>query len=150
MDPLHPLPQAFTFPLHSRALDTGVSDRTKGGEATAGGFGDGFKTAAISLLAQSALDAAMTWTFETEGRRVQWEFVGAAREAVGTFRASKVLEVAISNRPAAEPAGADGAALSASRLLPHAEQWMLQVVRAKGIGAAFVREAMPRLQVTPA
>ena len=49
--------QAYTYPLHPRALDTGVSDRTKGGEHTAGGFGDGFKTAAIALLAQKGLGA---------------------------------------------------------------------------------------------
>ena len=46
--------QAFTYPMHPRALDTGVSDRTKGGEATAGGFGDGFKMAAICPCAAVA------------------------------------------------------------------------------------------------
>ena len=41
--------QWHTFPLHPRALDTGVADTTKGGENTAGGFGDGFKVRATGL-----------------------------------------------------------------------------------------------------
>ena len=65
-----PLPrtQAFTFPLHPRALDTGVADRTKGGEATAGGFGDGFKTAAIALLAQPALKVSRSTEYNPNAR----------------------------------------------------------------------------------
>jgi hypothetical protein len=45
--------QAWTYPLHPRALDTGVNDTTKSckGSKSAGGFGDGFKTAMVALLA---------------------------------------------------------------------------------------------------
>ncbi|EOD29381.1 hypothetical protein EMIHUDRAFT_204032 [Emiliania huxleyi CCMP1516] len=84
--------QHYTFPLHPRALETGVPDAGKGGDATAGGFGDGFKTAAAALLGQPAC-RSISWTFETaEGRTVRWDFVGAERPAVGNFRASRVLE----------------------------------------------------------
>ena len=83
--------QHYTFPLHPRALETGVPDAGKGGDATAGGFGDGFKTAAAALLGQPAC-RTIRWTFETaEGRTVRWDFVGAERAAVGNFRASRVL-----------------------------------------------------------
>jgi len=143
--------QAFTFPMHPRALDTGVSDRTKGGEATAGGFGDGFKTAAISLLSQPALGAHIEWWFEAEGACFHWQFVGAPRAAVGTFRASQVLEVHVSATLLGEPQpgcrAAGATAADGAEPPPPAEHRMLQLVRAKGIGAAFSREAMPRLQV---
>ena len=167
--------QAFTYPMHPRALDTGVADRTKGGEATAGGFGDGFKTAAIALLAQPSLHAAIEWRFEVpaEGLALSWRFVGAPRAAVGTFRASQVLEVHVASAPlgtprprvaasaadeaapssasasssAADASSSSAAAAANAAARPATEHRMVQVVRAKGIGAAFVREAMPRLQV---
>jgi len=91
--------QHYTFPLHPRALETGVPDAGKGGDATAGGFGDGFKTAAAALLGQPAC-RSISWTFETaEGRTVRWDFVGAERAAVGNFRASRVLEVHVLPTP---------------------------------------------------
>ena len=137
--------QAFTFPMHPRALDTGVSDRTKGGEATAGGFGDGFKTAAISLLAQPGLRAAVEWHFEAEGRHVLWQFLGAHRAAVGTYKASEVLEVHVTASDLVTPhRGARDAGAAAAAAPEHR---MVQVVRAKGVGDAFLQEAMPRLQV---
>ena len=102
--------QAYTYPLHPRALDTGVSDRTKGGEHTAGGFGDGFKTAAIALLAQKGLGARVRWRFEfADGAAppIEWAFVYAERAAVGTFRASEVLEVQITRPAASSSASSD-------------------------------------------
>eukprot|EP00316_Scyphosphaera_apsteinii_P012047 CAMPEP_0119306968 /NCGR_PEP_ID=MMETSP1333-20130426/7590_1 /TAXON_ID=418940 /ORGANISM="Scyphosphaera apsteinii, Strain RCC1455" /LENGTH=410 /DNA_ID=CAMNT_0007310411 /DNA_START=99 /DNA_END=1328 /DNA_ORIENTATION=- len=133
--------QAFTFPLHHRALDTGVSDRTKGGESTAGGFGDGFKTAAISLLAQPSLAASLAWHFEAEETAITWDFVGAHRPAVGTYRASQVLEVRVKSERLETPH--PGCQLGT----PPSAHRMVQVVHAKGIGAAFTNEAMARLQV---
>ena len=134
--------QAYTYPLHPRALDTGVSDRTKGGEHTAGGFGDGFKTAAIALLAQKGLGARVRWRFEpADGAAppIEWAFVGAERAAVGTFRASEVLEVQITRPAAASSASSDYSTSGGPRML----QW----IDAKGIGDAFRRTCMPRLQL---
>ena len=44
--------QFYTFPLPLRALDTGVPDVSKVSSSTAGGFGDGFKSAVVALLAE--------------------------------------------------------------------------------------------------
>ena len=46
--------QLYTYPIASRALDTGVPDSSKSSsKSQAGGFGDGFKTAAVALIANS-------------------------------------------------------------------------------------------------
>ena len=70
--------QHYTFPLHPRALDTGVHDTTKGGgSGSAGGFGDGFKTAMVALLAlPGGACRELRWTFDAEGRRIEWLFRG--------------------------------------------------------------------------
>ncbi len=140
--------QAYTFPLPPRALDTGVPDTTKG-NATAGGFGDGFKTAAVALLALPKKDfRALTWTFHCggssgaknnhQGERIVWNFVGRRRERVGTFAACNVLEVEIKRTAhATTPSAA-----STTR-----KNWMEQRICVKGIGKAFLLEAVPRLQV---
>ena len=86
--------QRYTYPVHPRALDTGVDDTAKGGEHTAGGFGDGFKTAVVALLAlPGGACESLRWEFVSGGRRLRWDFRGVAREAVGTFSKARVLEV---------------------------------------------------------
>ena len=92
--------QAYTFPLPPRALDTGVPDTTKLGGSTAGGFGDGFKTAAVALLSLGKSNfQELSWTFIEGGRRIIWDFTGCHRSAVGSFAACEVLEVHIQNVP---------------------------------------------------
>jgi len=145
--------QAFTFALHPRALETGVLDSTKGGAATAGGFGDGFKTACIALLAQPALSASVEWEFEApNGQLLNWRFVAAARPAVGSFRASKVLEVVVEDGASAaesrigrtrEASGSRDAVGSPLLRAPS----MRQTICAARVGEAFVRCVMPRLMV---
>ena len=74
------------------------------------------------------------WTFTSGGRAVAWDVVGVAREAVGTFSRSKVLEVRITNEPDPAPS-------------PRTENVMVQSYRVRGIGRAFLVDAAPRLQV---
>lgn len=137
--------QQFTYPLHPRALDTGVNDTSKSakGSRSAGGFGDGFKTAMVALLAlPGGACRELLWDFFAEGRHISWRFRGADREAVGAFAKATVMEVAITNKAAAEACGADGGADGGGR-----SNAMVQRYRVKGIGAAFLAEAVPRLVV---
>ena len=127
--------QANTFPIHPRALDTGVQDASKQGGHAAGGFGDGFKTAAIALLAKGG---AMNWLFEAEGRRIEWDFVGEDKKAVGVLSADKVLKVNIHVSELCSPA---------SGALASAPYRMITSVRVPGIGVEFRSSTMRRLQV---
>lgn len=159
--------QAHTYALHPRALDTGVDDLTKGrGADTAGGFGDGFKTAIVALLAMGGACREVRWDFRSAGRDLTWTFGAASRAAVGTFALSTVLEVRMTNGPAQQWAtsetaaqqpgdasesdeeGAGPADLTLERSgLSDTDHIFLQVYRVKGIGEAFLREAAPRLTV---
>ena len=127
--------QAHTFPLHPRALDTGVVDESKQNTGAAGGFGDGFKTAAIAILAKGG---AMDWRFEAEGNCIRWVFEGEARRAVGVISAGKVLNVRILARPlmTAWPGPLAGTS-----------HRMIQCLRLPGVGDAFRSIVMRRLQV---
>jgi len=97
--------QLYTFPIASRALDTGVPDETKTSSSAsssnnqAGGFGDGFKTAAVALIANTKKDesTSLKWTFFAmkEQTKVEWTFQGKVREKVATFAKCQVLEVDI-------------------------------------------------------
>eukprot|EP00937_MAST-01D_sp_MAST-1D-sp2_P001201 g1201.t1 len=136
--------QHFTFPLPPRALDTGVPDTTKMHGSTAGGFGDGFKTAAVALLARSNAFQRLEWAFESQGQRIEWKFGGKHRKAVGTFAACQVLEVEITRESVDAAAKRAGGGGGASRL---GENVMLQTIAVHEIGLDFVREAVPRLQV---
>ena len=61
-------------------------------------YGDGFKTAAVALLGQPEKCREVHWLFSNAaGRTIRWDFVGAVRPAVGTFRAAKVLEVHVTD-----------------------------------------------------
>mmetsp|Transcript_50294 Transcript_50294/g.132827 ORF Transcript_50294/g.132827 Transcript_50294/m.132827 type:complete len:822 (+) Transcript_50294:738-3203(+) len=125
--------QWFTYPLHPRALDTGVADTTKGGEGTAGGFGDGFKTAVVACLAlPGGACRAIEWEMVGGGRRITWDFRAAKREAVGTFSSATVLEVDIRSEAARAAAG---------------DNIFRQRLAVRGIGAAFLRLGMARLQL---
>lgn len=130
--------QHYTFPLPSRALDTGVPDTTKQGgshSTTAGGFGDGFKTAAVALLAQDP-QASLVWYFLPH--TIEWHFEGKSRPAVGSFAKSRVLQVRIIQRDATTTPLAT---------LPPRDNIMRQVIVSNNIGRSFVEEAVPRLQV---
>ena len=115
--------QFYTFPIASRALDTGVPDITKQGSNSAGGFGDGFKTAAVALHALGKSNFyGMCWTFESGGQRITWDFLSRQREAVGSFAACQVLEVHIAH--------------TAKQTTK--ENWMEQRISGKGIATAFL------------
>ena len=147
--------QAHTFPLHPRALDTGVDDTSKGGDATAGGFGDGFKTGIVALLAlPHSACRAIRWDMLGGGRHVSWQFVGARRDAVGTFAKSTVLEVHATNQAVSPGAASAGAASGGGGgFAPDIEavavvrgpggfgsldNIMVQTYDVKGIGTAFL------------
>ena len=142
--------QAYTFPIPPRALDTGVPDTSKQNSITAGGFGDGFKTAAVALLALGEPTCnSLTWTFHALNSTITWDFVGCRREAVGSFAASKVLEVHIQHSELDQDQDQEAAPRHRHALVPETnkENWMVQRVKVRGIGPAFLREAVPRLQV---
>ena len=123
--------QHFTFPLPPRALDTGVPDTSKMGGGAAGGFGDGFKTAAVALLAMEKEFHSLDWYFEAGDQRVDWHFYGLQRAGVGRLASSSTMQVDITR--------IEGLSVR--------DNVMVQRMVVKGIGAAFLREAVPRLQV---
>ena len=144
--------QTHTFPLHTRALDTGVDDTSKGGEATAGGFGDGFKTGIVGLLALPGGQCRdVTWEMRGGGRQVSWRFVGAPRAAVGTFAKSTVLEVHVTNHESRDGFAPDicasDARTAAGSRLRIAENVLVQRYDVRNIGRAFLQEALPRLSI---
>ena len=129
--------QMYTFPIHPRALDTGVSDTSKGGADTAGGFGDGFKSAAVALLAEDD-KCNITWTFDTCSSGITWEFGSCNRPAVGIIAESRILQVQ-ANRTERNHVERDGH--------PGKKHTMRQIIKTKDIGTAFWREAYPRMQI---
>ena len=129
--------QAYTFPLPARALDTGVPDVTKLKGDTAGGFGDGFKTAAVALIALGEnIFKELKWTFYIEKEKIAWNFVGCDRDAIGTFAACQVLEVHITKTP-----------LSSTHHPAVKNNTMQQHIHCKDIGKVFLNEAVSKLQV---
>ena len=127
--------QAYTFPLHPRALDTGVIDQSKQNSSAAGGFGDGFKTAAIAIL---AMGGEMDWRFEAEGQCISWTFEGELRRAVGVLSGGKVLNVRIRGGRLSTRCPGE---------LTNASHRMIQRLRLPGVGKAFRGTVMRRLQV---
>ena len=138
--------QLYTFPLPSRALDTGVPDTVKRSSSShaAGGFGDGFKTAAVALLASKKdPQASLEWIFysttsSSSKTKISWIFEGSTREAVSTFAECRVLQVRIEKQSA-------GAGLGASS--KGQDHVMHQIIKAKGIGSTFWKEAVPKMQM---
>uniref|UniRef100_A0A6U6CTT5 Uncharacterized protein n=1 Tax=Odontella aurita TaxID=265563 RepID=A0A6U6CTT5_9STRA len=132
--------QLYTFPIAPRALDTGVPDTEKSSSTSAGGFGDGFKTAAVALLALGTKDfESLEWHFFAEGHFIQWSFEGANRAAVGTFANCQVLQVCISRKAENSMPSGDGPVLQ--------ENTMRQVISVRNIGKSFIEQAVPRLAV---
>jgi len=151
--------QRYTFPIASRALDTGVPDTTKGVTSSnqAGGFGDGFKTAAVALLASAKEFKSMKWYFNAGGENIVWTFEGLTRQSIGTFAKCQVLQVNIDRvdfqdpevsntkenvRNASLPRKGGGKATIAGR-----DYVMKQVIKVKGVGKSFIEQAVPRLAV---
>ena len=126
--------QRYTFPIAPRALDTGVPDIEKSGASSAGGFGDGFKTAAVALLAAKNSFNLLKWDFYVRGQKITWSFEGITRAAVGTFAKCQVLQVRIDRT---------------EEISTEVEQenTMRQTIKVKGIGRSFVEQAVPRFLV---
>ena len=120
--------QAYTFPLHPRALDTGVIDQSKQNSSAAGGFGDGFKTAAIAIL---AMGGEMDWRFEAEGQCISWTFEGELRRAVGVL-SSKVLNMRIREAGGTRPESCN----ASHRMIQRLGCW-------RGQGLPWHRDAPP-------
>lgn len=145
--------QMYTFPLPPRALDTGVPDSTKNSADVAGGFGDGFKTAAVAILAlcnrktktaktktkncRSAnnMKPNIEWNFYSGGQHIVWKFVGETREAVSTFEECRVLTVQIDRSKQTKSQTYDN------------DDIMVQTIKAADIGQSFLDLALPRLVV---
>eukprot|EP00591_Stephanopyxis_turris_P010408 CAMPEP_0195525508 /NCGR_PEP_ID=MMETSP0794_2-20130614/25991_1 /TAXON_ID=515487 /ORGANISM="Stephanopyxis turris, Strain CCMP 815" /LENGTH=990 /DNA_ID=CAMNT_0040655987 /DNA_START=150 /DNA_END=3122 /DNA_ORIENTATION=+ len=128
--------QLYTFPIAPRALDTGVPDMDKSTEASAGGFGDGFKTAAVALLALGKDFESLEWKFDAQGQHITWSFEGACRAAVGRFAKCSVLQVRI-----------DRMEKSTGEESDVKENVMQQLIKVKGIGKSFIEKTVPRLIV---
>jgi hypothetical protein len=147
--------QLYTFPIASRALDTGVPDTTKGMASSnqAGGFGDGFKTAAVALLASTKEFTSLKWYFDAkpEDTNIVWTFEGLTRQSIGTFAKCQVLQVQIDRvdgTDAKENRGnGDTKARKGNSAIKGRECAMRQVIKVKGIGKSFVEQAVPRLVV---
>jgi len=149
--------QWYTFPIASRALDTGVPDTTKGMASSnqAGGFGDGFKTAAVALLANPKEFESLKWYFDAGGEKITWTFEGLTRQSIGTFAKCQVLQVRIDRDgntgvvDTKENVDNSVPRKKARRLeAPHGKDCtMKQVIQVKGIGKSFINQAVPRLVV---
>lgn len=130
--------QHYTPALSTRALETGAHDVEKHahGSVTAGGFGDGFKSAAQALLARRHGEryGTLEWTFEGTGTKVTWKFIGEARAQEGTFKQARVMVVHVATRKLPKWSGP---------LDPH-KLVMRQVMTCDGIGTAFLEQAIPR------
>ena len=124
--------QNFTFPMHPQALNTGVQDREKKSGIGAGGFGDGFKTAAIAMLAQEELRAELDWKFFADGKRISWDFKVKCEDPVANFEAMNWLNVHV------------GVVQDSASTL---DRVMVQTYKAVGIGNAFLDVATHRFEV---
>ena len=113
----------------------GVIDQSKQNSSAAGGFGDGFKTAAIAIL---AMGGEMDWRFEAEGQCISWTFEGELRRAVGVLSGGKVLNVRIRGGRLSTRCPGE---------LTNASHRMIQRLRLPGVGKAFRGTVMRRLQV---
>ncbi len=155
--------QLYTYPIASRALDTGVPDCTKASSnSQAGGFGDGFKTAAVALIANSSKNSkknefkSLKWTFYAmkEHTKIEWDFVGSTREKVATFEKCQVLQVNI-NKSSMKPSEEEkvlseyssSSVTSKGRGCAGCDYIMRQTIMVKNIGKSFLNEAIPRLIV---
>jgi len=154
--------QLYTYPIASRALDTGVPDTTKSSSNSnqAGGFGDGFKTATVALIANAKKRdfTKLKWDFYAleEETKIEWEFEGLTRESVATFAKCEVLQVNIKKTtidmnewnqlfPSHDTEGTEEE--EKNRNSNGHKYIMRQVIQVKGIGKAFIEQTVPRLVV---
>ncbi len=138
--------QQFTYPIPSRSLDTGVVDTSKISNSNqAGGFGDGFKTAAVALISNSKGkgSTSLQWFFHAleEKTKISWNFEGLTKESIGTFAESEVLQVVIDKMNISEKEIAKLKKKSSCNYI------MTQVIKAKNIGTAFLEKAVPMFSV---
>jgi len=140
--------QAYTYPIASRAMDTGVVDTTKSSNsAQAGGFGDGFKTAATALIANSKGKDfnSLKWSFYAipEKTKLTWSFEGLTKESVATFAKCQVLQVVIDK---CELDDVDLDSIDATN--PSRDEYVMrQSIKVKNIGKSFLEIAVPRFAV---
>ena len=124
--------QHFTPTLSARALETGARDIEKhaSGSASAGGYGDGFKSAAQALLARHG---ELVWSFHGTARKVSWTFAGEPRLQEGTFQEARVMIVQVKSRKVRpnEPTNAH-------------QLMMRQAITCPGIGTAFLEQGLRR------
>jgi len=166
--------QHYTFPIASRALDTGVPDTTKSASSVrngtsnqAGGFGDGFKTAAVALLAMNEsstkarkrtnVTQLLSWVFYliSEKTKVIWNFHGVTRESIATFAKCQVLQVDITKKSMSaeeiqmysSSSSSISSSSSGGSVSEGSSYVMKQIIQVKGIGKAFIQEVIPRLVV---
>ena len=149
--------QHYTYPIASRALDTGVPDTTKYSNSSssnhdqAGGFGDGFKTASVALIANSRKNdfKKLEWKFlaAKESTRIIWNFQGLTKKSVATFAKCEVLQVEIEKRKmsAEEISQCQHSIDQAEK--DGSDYIMKQIIQVKNIGKSFIEEAVPRFTV---
>ena len=138
--------QQYTYPIASRSLDTGVVDTSKTSDSNqAGGFGDGFKTAAVALIsnAKGKDFTSLNWFFYAleEKTKISWAFEGLTKESIATFAKCKVLQVVIEKSKMSEH---EIAKLSKEE---GGNYVMRQVIKVKNIGKAFLEKAVPMFTV---
>lgn len=136
--------QQFTFPIASRSLDTGVIDTSKSNTSNcAGGFGDGFKTAAAALMCKGKDFHSLKWIFYAvqEKTKITWTFQGETKDAIATFAKSKALQVVIEKE---RMTTSEVQKLSSSDASAYV---MRQVINVKNIGKEFINKAVPMFTV---
>ena len=131
--------QSYTFPLHPDVLRTGICDITKLGADKAGGFGDGFKTAACSLLAEGE-GSSLVWKFFIPGWLIEWNFESHTQDTASHLARQCHLNVVMERT-------AQDRKIQRHGNTKREEPVMYQFVKAAGIGTSFWKEAFPRLQV---
>lgn len=130
--------QNFTFPLSLGTLRTSMADINKcqAGSNQAGGFGDGFKTAAAALLQEEQEGAELRWTWippgGSDGECVVWEFFKERTPQQGSCAAQDVMKVHVSKKKSERQEAA----------LPQ----MIQEIKCPGIYGATL-EALKLFQV---
>lgn len=138
--------QQYTYPIASRSLDTGVVDTSKiSGSNQAGGFGDGFKTAAVALLANAKGNDvdSLEWKFYAleEEIVITWSFEGQTKDAIGTFAKCEVLQVVIDKK---KMSSSEKNLYSMENNSPYVMQ---QIIKVKNVGKLFLDLALPMFSV---
>ena len=140
--------QQYTFPIASRSLDTGVIDTSKVSSSSAGGFGDGFKTAATSLMSFSGGKAfeSIKWYFYAvdEETKISWDFHGETKESIATFAKCRTLQVEIKKTKMNKADIERECCSSTDCSSPYV---MRQEIKVKGIGTEFLNKAITRFVV---